>query len=91
MFDLLLVALAQVVAGPPADVPAAAPAAAEETSAAKPAPKVKCRMEKVSGSHTRRQKVCDDKASRENGKLARRNLQNMQNGRGDEPLPSGGG
>ena len=77
MVGAALLLLFQAAAGDPGAVASAA--AAPEASAPAAEPKVICRMEKVTGSRARKQKVCRTEAYTESGESAKRAFQDFQN------------
>jgi hypothetical protein len=70
-----LLFLFQVATGDPATVPAPA---APESAAPAAEPKVVCRMENVTGSRARKQKVCKTQAYNEAGEAQKRAFQDFQ-------------
>jgi len=93
-----LLFLFQVAAGEPAPVTPATQAptdnAAIESSAPVAEPKVVCRMEPVTGSRARKQKVCMTDAYNKAGEAAKRDFQDFQNrasARGPLGIKPGGG
>jgi hypothetical protein len=71
MVGATLLFLFQVAAGEPAAAPDASAPAAE--------PKVVCRMEKVTGSRARKQKVCKTEGYDKAGEASKRAFQDFQN------------
>ena len=77
MVGAALLLLFQVAAGEPGSV--ASQAGATEAAAPAAEPKVVCRVENVTGSRARKQKVCKTEGYNEAGEAAKRAFQDFQN------------